>query len=407
MQNDDGIIKNANDAKEKTEVKDLEERIKIAISQVEKENHNPTIEEIIDNLIKEDIIEDESKVNKETGAIETKDPQYIFEGLLDDYIKTTLVPGEIASTTKKDNYTDRNKDTATIPEGFKVSDKSQEEGRNLTQINTGLVVIGADGSEFVWIPVSNINNMVMCKEHYKDTENPECNIELKEDTLICTKHNNSEDICGKLYAENTGNNTFNSTLKEQTYQKNVKLREPDLITDSGYDNSNSDKVTLDLLNQEFKEMAISVAKYGGFYVSRYEMGLTAENKPTSKNASKSENNVTTVNNSNTSTSGWYGLYKKAKEYNTNENVDKKIKSNMIWGSQYDAIMRWMHYNGIKVKETFEEEKNKTEITGKEEKDILNNIYDLSGCHYEWTIESCETTGRVLRRRTYALQLVSK
>lgn len=88
-------------------------------------------------------------------------------------------------------------------------------------------------------------------------------------------------------------------------------------------------------------------------------------------------------------------------------VDKKIKSNMIWGSQYDAIMRWMYYNGIKVKETFEEEKNKTEITGKEEKDILNNIYDLSGCHYEWTIESCETTGRVLRRRTYALQLVSK
>ena len=42
-------------------------------------------------------------------------------------------------------------------------------------------------------------------------------------------------------------------------------------------------------------------------------------------------------------------------------VDKKIKSNMIWRSQYDAIMRWMHYNGIKVKETFEEEKNKTEI----------------------------------------------
>ena len=44
-------------------------------------------------------------------------------------------------------YTDKNGDVAYIPIEFSVSDKSDEQ-----TIQSGLVVIGSDGSEFVWIP---------------------------------------------------------------------------------------------------------------------------------------------------------------------------------------------------------------------------------------------------------------
>ena len=38
--------------------------------------------------------------------------------------------------------------------------------------------------------------------------------------------------------------------------------------------------------------------------------------------------------------------------------------------------------------------NNTNITGNKESDIINNIYDLYGCHFEWTIASFDTNFRV-------------
>ena len=46
-------------------------------------------------------------------------------------------------------YTDQNGDAAFIPAEFTVSDKADEQ-----TINTGLVIIGPDGSEFVWVPTT-------------------------------------------------------------------------------------------------------------------------------------------------------------------------------------------------------------------------------------------------------------
>ena len=46
-------------------------------------------------------------------------------------------------------YVDKNGDKAYIPAEFAVSEKADEQ-----TINTGLVVIGPDGSEFVWIPTT-------------------------------------------------------------------------------------------------------------------------------------------------------------------------------------------------------------------------------------------------------------
>jgi len=47
-------------------------------------------------------------------------------------------------------YIDNNGDVAVIPAEFTVSETKDEQA-----INTGLVVTGLDGSEFVWIPATD------------------------------------------------------------------------------------------------------------------------------------------------------------------------------------------------------------------------------------------------------------
>ena len=67
-------------------------------------------------------------------------------------IQKSEVTNEIPLQGKTDGagiieYIDSNGDTAYIPSGFTVSDKADEQ-----TIRSGLVVIGPDGSEFVWVP---------------------------------------------------------------------------------------------------------------------------------------------------------------------------------------------------------------------------------------------------------------
>ena len=63
----------------------------------------------------------------------------------DDY--TEVAAGETATVLSR--YTDANGDTAFVPAGFMVSSESDEQ-----TVDTGLVVIGPGGSEYVWIPTS-------------------------------------------------------------------------------------------------------------------------------------------------------------------------------------------------------------------------------------------------------------
>ena len=54
-----------------------------------------------------------------------------------------------SSVTGKSAYADANGDVAYIPQGFTVSEKEGER-----TISTGLVVVGPDGSEYVWVPAT-------------------------------------------------------------------------------------------------------------------------------------------------------------------------------------------------------------------------------------------------------------
>ena len=164
-----------------------------------------------------------------------------------------------------------------------------------------------------------------------------CNLQLEEGVLKCTTHN-STDIVGKLYAIKTGEK-FGTENK--TYSADSGLREPAIV--KNYDNDasyNTIGVTLSEMRENYKNMATSVAKYGGFYVGRYETSLsnaTASSAGTAGTA-QSKQGVIPTSAENSAISSWYGLYSKQKEY-TGENGS--VESSMIWGSQYDRILNWV------------------------------------------------------------------
>lgn len=403
---DNGIIDEAHTAKEDTEIASWEEQIDVAIIDAENKHRNPTLDDVKEELKNKGVIDDYSQVDKD-GVITTNEPVYEIAGKLDDYIP--FEPGKFA--TKNEEYTDESSQeeykTVTVPEGFQILPSASE-------IDKGLVIEDKKGNQFVWIPVSNINDMAQCSK-----TDGNCILDINE--LKCTTHNSTE-IVGKLYATTTGESFGTANTK---YKPNSGFREPAVVTGNSsgtgtsYDGSSTNisqlgygntSEFLTALKTQYKEMATSVAKYKGFYVGRYELGLEGENAiAVSKNAYEN-NDVITADAGSSSLGNWYGLYKKCLEYTVPETENTPVTSSMIWGSQYDAMMNWMQDNRIDVKAKEDgtntiRNSDSSRRTGAQAKDFLNNIYDLFGCHYEWTLEA-NSGGLRVHRGGYSIVSVS-
>ena len=155
------------------------------------------------------------------------------------------------------------------------------------------------------------------------------------------------------------------------------------------------------MEQEFYEMLQSVATYGGFYIGRYEVGDLKQTTPVVKRM-----------NTDIGSQTWYTMYKKCKKLSgTNTNV----KTSMIWGTQYDQVMNWLIKSGEKTPldinkgsvawgnysdVEFEYYTNTSKETatknlgsgtriasGAYEGAKANNIYDLAGNVWLWTLEA--------------------
>ena len=248
----------------------------------------------------------------------------------------------------------------------------------VTDVDKGLVIMDEKGNQFVWVPVRDIKDMVMCANNNKAGHT--CNIVFDGTNISCTAAGNSTEIVGKLYATSTGE-SFGTV--NQTYTEDSGLREPDAVTD--YDNKQTQYTVDDRATQlsKFKEMAISVAKNGGFYVGRYESSLI--NRTTRVVAGASS-----MSAKEDSANMWYGLYAKQNSYASENGVSSSVVSNMIWGSQYDAIMNWIaNGDNTKIKDNSGTNSNSdgARRTGSKPTDKLNNIFDLYGLRMEWTMEA--------------------
>ena len=349
------------------------------------ENTTTTTYEVEDNGEYKFVVE-QSNGGKTTYTVEITNGKYV-EKFSDIYNSTQ-------------QYT-KNGQTAWIPEGFAVGTSD-----TINSIENGLVITDAidenhnsTGNEFVWIPVGDINEMAQCS-----TAGGNCNLQLENDQIVCKTHSNNTKIVGKLYATTTGN-SFNANTPNTTYTENSGLREPDTV--SSLDN-NSTYLNIikgiltsntaeyaditafkNTMQNDYNTMIKSIEKYGGFYIGRYEMSKS------SSNTAQSKKNSTALSPVTSSANRWYGLYAYGKTYNTSS-----VESSMVWGSQYDAMMRWMQENGENVTSANDAIKNtNSTITGPEgDKDVIKNVYDLYGGRLEWTLEANNTSTRVLKGR---------
>ena len=262
----------------------------------------------------------------------------------------------------------------TVEDGFVIYEGEEEV--NDTNKDTAQTT----RNQFVWVPVANPSEM------YGRDEN-------------CKKW-------GKLYSfDEEGITPYNWTEEGgvMSITSATSYREPDVISYDA-DNTNLQQAGLDAsatadtfkaqLETEFNSMIASVEKYGGFYIGRYETG----------NLSQAEA-VVIKNNSDINNQTWYTQYNKSKGVAVNSNVT----TTMIWGCQWDAVMRWMYNSGDEEKKTYTYDSTgkgnysgSRKATGSDPEYAVNNIYDMAGNVLDWTIEAYSTGSRVNRGGTYNL-----
>ena len=288
---------------------------------------------------------------------------------------------EAKATNKKEGvyytYTDENGDVAYIPSGFSVGRTD-----SINKISTGLVVQDKDKNQYVWVPV-NKDEVVYDGRNVKtdgtDTYKPMAQYQKGyNETTEQYFEGISYDFSKKYEAGSkqryVSSNKITNALGTSNY------REPTLVTGAAnyswvYQVSNNQYDALEeyykeilgfnsatefgiYMNEEYTNMIKSVKEYGGFYVGRYETSLktgVVGSKINETTMSASAGTETSSNNGNL----WYGMYNKQ---DSNKNIrnpyynSTAVVSSMIWGSQYEAMLKVVIVQAIHV---IEMEQNQT------------------------------------------------
>ncbi len=386
--NQDGIVDKANEAKLETEKKDIEEQINIMTIQSMDKYGNviretlktkledlPEGKEIVDGDGYIGVIypEYEFRINLNNGQVTEYEPVYVGNVLIPDGYVASQVPGE---NTVKDGLVIYE---GTVP----VTEANHPEA--LTARN-----------QYVWIPV-DINSMVMCSSN---TGTSVCNLVYNEETdeLACTNPEHSAtatNLVGRLYTGTSSNTTddegnriysytMDFTKRDQTYNTR-NYHEPNTVSSDA-----SNNITISQLKNDFTAMAKSVAKNGGFYISRYEVGANGDSKKNQKVLTATWSDGSNYLGANT----WYGLY------NTIRKIDENKQ--MIWGCQYDQVIKFLKENGEEPEIGHTYIATSEALSGQNELDCMKNIYDLEGNHYEWTAEANSTDVRAYRGSGYGV-----
>ena len=244
-------------------------------------------------------------------------------------------------------------------------------------------------NQFVWIPVDDISQIA----------NQTSGVDA----------NGRQNYQGKLYSFSTTGATERTNYGQGT----TSSREPDIVTGSDGTSYDASSTYLDILGlssssnfetqlqEEFNEMIESVETYGGFYIGRYETGNLASNTNTEPVVQKGNSSISNVD--------WYYMYQNSKKVGANNNV----ASTMIWGCIWDRVLIWLTetdektYSDLMDSRSWGNHSNSTgaaatnsgsrQPTGTNEAWKANNIYDLAGNVYEWTLEADYTSARVSRR----------
>ena len=148
------------------------------------------------------------------------------------------------------------------------------------------------------------------------------------------------------------------------------------------------------LNGELLEQLESVKKYGGFYISRYNISKSSAGKPQSVKGVMPWVNIN---------------FDKAKKVASTIEDNEAVKSHLTFGAEYDSVLEWFIKTEIKTRAEIAEDSTewgnhwntenpprKVVETGSREEWCANNIYDFAGNVDEWTQEQNNSSYRVIR-----------
>lgn len=145
-------------------------------------------------------------------------------------------------------------------------------------------------------------------------------------------------------------------------------------------------------DDEFALQIESVKKYGGFYISRYNISLSLIGKPQSV---KWAMPCAKIN--------FFDAYRLALNIEDSE----AVKSHLTFGAEYDSVLEWFIKTNARTRSEIEEDSSnwgkygnharrvskegRLSITGSKKAWCTNNIYDFAGNVDEWTQEYDEHT----------------
>ena len=356
-----GILTQAGVAKETTENKSAEEKVKLAVVGAMANNKlGLTVDEFKKELnnYKGTVEGTEFPV---TAIVDGKSFEVDSEGnvkLLNGKEEKKVEPGQYVSETKKNNYKDSENNTATVPAGFTVSEIEGEKN-----ISTGLVIYD--------IPEDEIENVDWTTKN----EDGAYNVQTLYNQFVWIPVASTEE-----YQRNFSyQNDFNSS-SENTF------------TDTGYLPTDIQPKTDDATNNENVERT-AVLKYNGFYIARYEAGNENSNVV-------SKQNITIYTDKNQTDFKTIGktMYGESSSY---------VKSAMCSGIQWDMVMKFVNGkkdgNGnvydVEISNSNRHRGNSVgvEKSGNNIADKVQNIYDLEGNCYEYVAEKNNTSNPFVYR----------
>ena len=311
-----------------------------------------------------------------------------------------------------DNYSTAETITATLPE-ISTPTIPQDYTKIDGDKNSGIVIKDLVGNEWVWVPTNraildasfcndtNEINQLIAK--LSDNYNPII-IKLKNNNYEGQGYNFSSDKIEKIDHQNTPSS---SNREPDTITNTTSGTDSTLGTTLDGDTTNLGKVLIGnyasnktaasfkaQLQEEYNNFALSIKKYGGFYIGRYELSGTVTQPLVQKGKSPLVN------------TNWYDFYVSAK---TLKNNNAAVTTEMIRGCEWDRTLMWLYESGNKsLSELYDSaswgnyKNNSTsgagqmQVTGYSELWKANNIYDLAGNSDEWTQEANDGDKRIFR-----------
>ena len=208
--------------------------------------------------------------------------------------------------------------------------------------NNGFVIERcSDGSQFVWIPVGSLDS--------------------------------NGTLDGKDFSEKFGRRNY-------------------------MNNEFSDDEFNEALNDELLEQLESVKRYGGFYISRYNISKSSEGKPQSVKGVMPWVNIN---------------FDDAKKVASTIEDNEVVKSHLTFGAEYDSVLAWfikskartlekIRYDSVEWANYSTEEYSPKQVveTGSSEIWCINNICDYACNADEWTQEKYGKSRYVIRGGNY-------